>query len=56
MVEVVRQDRRAGGSRVTDPRTGVDLRPPMPWWARTAVIGVPLVGLLLSLGLGLLLR
>ncbi len=53
---VVRLTRRDGGARVTDPRTGADLRPPVPRWVPFALVGVPLVALVVSFGLGLLQR
>lgn len=53
---VVRLSRREGGTRVTDPRSGADLRPPVPGWVPVALVGVPLVTLLVSFGLGLVQR
>lgn len=53
---VVQLSRREGGARVTDPRTGADLRPPVPVWVPALAVAVPAVSLLASLGLGLLQR
>lgn len=50
---VVRLSRREGGPRVTDPRTGADLRPPVPAWVPVVAVAVPVVSLLVSFGLGL---
>ncbi len=53
---VVRLSRREGGSRVTDPRTGADLRPPTPVWVGVALVAVPVAALVASFVLGLLHR
>jgi hypothetical protein len=44
------------GDRVLDPRTGADMAPDVPWWARVVVVGGPLTMLALVLVLGLLSR
>jgi hypothetical protein len=42
--------------RVLDPRTGADMAPEIPWWARAVIVSVPLTGLVLCLVLGLVER
>ena len=41
------------GDRVLDPRTGADMAPDVPWWARFVVVGAPLTMLVVVLVLGL---
>ena len=49
----LRRQLTTSDDRVLDPRTGADMAPEIPWWARAVLVLVPLTGLVLCLVLGL---
>ena len=49
----LRSELGSSGDRVLDPRTGADMAPAVPWWARVVVVGAPVSMLVLCFCLGL---